>query len=156
MRCFQSSQRKAVYMSLFKLGLLLLKHKLGTEAIWSTFRMTTSMNQQLGCRHPRREQMATDLVHFVTNYHLGSEFLGTWGLIVPRGWMLPAWDLVKIVIYWAIRKKSWREFCERRTGTQNPRKIILVTFLIFSSLSVNMRLKARSEKSDTLSPQTTK
>lgn len=64
-------------MSLSKFGLLLLTHKLKTEAIQSTFRMTTSMNQELGCRHPRREQMATDVVNFVTNCHVGSEFLGT-------------------------------------------------------------------------------
>lgn len=53
-------------------------------------------------------------------------------------------------------KKSCRGICERRTEIQNTRKIILVTFLIFLSLSVNLRVKARSEKNYTLSPQTTK
>lgn len=74
----------------------------------------------------------------------------------PRGWMLPIWERSTFPEYWAIFKKSCRGFCERKTETQNTRKIILVTFLIFWSLSVNLRVKARSEKSDTLSPQTTK
>lgn len=74
----------------------------------------------------------------------------TWGLILPRGWMLPVWAAVKGTPfhYWASTKENKtkkntnqartpRGFCGRKAKTQNIREIpaflrIVQNYLIFS------------------------